>query len=158
MGEQREGRSGGPLSAGDDSVLSRDIANIVISRGCPECAGLGQALVITTELTRQQCEVSTQPSQHPTHPHSTPPTGPYLLREVRVSDWTWGVAVWVQGPSDKLLGNNTSGARTGPGTAKEKKKCLAQCWQCFTDLQLLAWHIKYHNLLLCCSKLKGMYV
>ena len=33
MGELREGRGGGPISAGDDSVLSRDIANIVISRG-----------------------------------------------------------------------------------------------------------------------------
>ena len=35
MGEQREGRSGGPLSAGDDSVLSRDIANIGHQQGVP---------------------------------------------------------------------------------------------------------------------------
>ena len=32
MGELREGRGGGPLSAGDDSALSRDIANIITSR------------------------------------------------------------------------------------------------------------------------------
>ena len=86
MRELREGRGGGPLSAGDDSALSRDIANIVISRGCPECAGLGLALVIPTQLTLPQCVVST-----------TPPPHPDLLREVPVSDWTWGVADWVHG-------------------------------------------------------------
>ena len=58
-----EGRSGGLLSGEDaHSVWPRDSANIVVSRGhsrwCPAYVETEQALLRTTEVTRQQCSVS----------------------------------------------------------------------------------------------------
>ena len=58
-----EGRSGGLLSGGDaHSAWLPDLANTVVSRGhsrwCPAYAESEQALLNTTEVTRQQCSVS----------------------------------------------------------------------------------------------------
>ena len=92
IGGLMEGRSGSLLSWGDaHSVWLHSLANIVISRGhrrwCPVYVESEQALLNTTEVTGQQCNVSF--GWHPTSDLT------YVSQEVEVGIPGWAAGMGV---------------------------------------------------------------
>ena len=121
-----EGRSGGLLSGGNThSVWFRDLANIVVSRGlsrwCPAYAQSEQALLNTTEVTWEQCNVSF--GRQPTNDLTSPPVD--LWGRGRDAEWALGVAEG-GGCWDERCGSSAS--KVGTATKKKKKKKKNPLW------------------------------